>query len=99
MTITLTHDLEEMVNEKVNSGAYESADEVIRASLRLLEAREEGLEALRNEILLGVTTIQEGRFTSCDSDEELESFSDGVIKRAQEKRDSRRERDAKDQNL
>lgn len=54
MTITLTHDLEEMVNEKVNGGAYKTADEVIRASLRLLQAREEGLEALRNEILLGV---------------------------------------------
>lgn len=89
MTITLTHDLEKMVNDKVNSGAYESADEVIRASLRLLEAREEGLEALRSEILLGVAAIQKGRFTSCDSDEELESFSDQVIKRAIEKRESR----------
>lgn len=89
MTITLNHDLEEMVNDKVNSGAYESADEVIRASLRLLQAREEGLEALRNEILLGVAAIQEGRFTECDSDEELESFSDGIIKRAQERREAR----------
>jgi antitoxin ParD1/3/4 len=81
MTITLSHELEELVNEKVRSGAYESADEVIRASLRLLEAREEGLEALRDEILLGVAAIREGRFTSCDSDEELESFSDAIISR------------------
>lgn len=81
-TITLSHELEELVNERVRSGAYESADEVIRASLRLLEAREEGLAALRNEILLGVAAIQEGRFTSCDSDEELESFSDAIILRA-----------------
>lgn len=82
MTITLSDEIEELVNDKLNSGAYESADEVIRASLRLLQVREEGLEALRSEILLGVTSIQEGRFTSCDSDEELESFSDGVIQRA-----------------
>ena len=81
MTITLSHELEELVNERVSSGVYESADEVIRASLRLLQASEEGMEALRNEILLGVASIQEGRFTPCGSDEELESFSDGIISR------------------
>jgi antitoxin ParD1/3/4 len=94
MTITLTNDLEELINEKVNSGAYESADEVIRASLRLLKAREDGIDALRKEILLGVEDIQHGRFTTCASDEELESFSDEVIRRAQERRDSRRDQDA-----
>ena len=94
MTITLTNDLEELINEKIKSGAYETPDEVIRASLRLLKAREEGVEALRKEILLGVEDIQHGRFTSVDSDEELESFSDDIIRRAQERRDSRRDRDA-----
>lgn len=98
MTITLTHDLEELVNEKVKSGAYESADEVIRASLRLLRAREEGIDALRKEILLGFEAIQQGRFTSVDSDQELESFSDEIIRQAQGRRDSRRDRDAQDQN-
>lgn len=38
MTITLTAELENLINEKVKSGAYPS-DEVIAASLRLLEAR------------------------------------------------------------
>ena len=94
MTITLTNDLEELINEEIKSGAYESADEVIRASLRLLKAREEGVEALRKEILLGFEDIQHGRFTSVDSDEELESFSEDIIRRAQERRDSRRDRDA-----
>jgi antitoxin ParD1/3/4 len=89
MTITLTNDLEELINEKVKSGAYESADEVIRASLRLLKSREDGIDALRKEVLLGVEDIQHGRFTSCGSDEELDSFSDEVIRRAQERRDSR----------
>jgi putative addiction module CopG family antidote len=98
MTITLTNDLEELVNEEIKSGAYESADEVIRASLRLLKAREEGVDALRKEILLGFEAIQQGRFTSVDSDQELESFSDEIIRQAQERRDSRRDRDAQDQN-
>ncbi len=46
MTITLTDDLEELINEKVKSGAYKSADEVMIASLRLLEAREQGMEGV-----------------------------------------------------
>lgn len=98
MTITLTNDLEELINDEIKSGAYGSADEVIRASLRLLKAREEGVDALRKEILLGFEAIQQGRFTSIDSDEELESFSDEIIRQAQERRDSRRDRDAQDQN-
>ena len=98
MTITLTNDLEELINDEIKSGAYESADEVIRASLKLLKAREEGVEALRKEILLGFEDIQHGRFTSVDSDQELESFSDEIIRQAQERRDSRRNRDAQDQN-
>ena len=39
MTITLTDELEELINEKVRSGAYKSADEVVTASLRLLKAK------------------------------------------------------------
>lgn len=81
MTITLSHELEELVNERVKSDAYESAEAVIRAALRLLKAREEGIEALRTEILLGFEDIQRGRFMSVDSDQELESFSDELISR------------------
>jgi antitoxin ParD1/3/4 len=64
MTITLTDELEELLNEKVRSGAYKSADEVIMASLRLLKAQEKGMEALRREIMRGVEDIQQGRFTT-----------------------------------
>lgn len=85
MTITLTHDLEELINERVRSGAYESPEDVIKASLLLLEKREEGLDALRKEILLGVTDIKAGRFTTCDTDEEIESYSNEILERAQER--------------
>jgi len=60
MTITLTDELEELINAKVRSGAYKSADEVIIASLRLLKAKEEGMEALRQEIMRGVEDITQG---------------------------------------
>ena len=83
MTITLTDELEELINQKVRSGAYKSADEVITASLRLLKAKEDGTEALRREIMRGVDDIQQGRFTTCATEAELEAFSDKVIRQGQ----------------
>ena len=64
MTITLTDELEELINEKVRSGEYKSAEGVIMAGLRLLEAQDKGMEALRQEILRGVADLRHGRFTS-----------------------------------
>ena len=40
MNISLTPELEQMVDDKVKSGRYASASEVIREGLRLLEERE-----------------------------------------------------------
>ena len=85
MTVTLTDELEELINEKVKSGVYKSADEVVMASLRLLNAQEEGIEALRHEILLGFEDIQQGRFTSHTTASELEAFSDKIIRQGQER--------------
>ncbi len=83
MTIMLTDELEELINAKVRSGEYKSADEVVMASLRLLKAKEEGMDALRREIMRGVDDISEGRFTSYTSDAELEAFSDEIIRQGQ----------------
>ncbi|HST50447.1 MAG TPA: type II toxin-antitoxin system ParD family antitoxin [Pyrinomonadaceae bacterium] len=88
MTITLTDELEEMINAKVRSGEYESADEVVRESLRLLKAKEEGMDALRREILRGVEDIEQGRFTTYGTDAELEAFSEEIIRQGQERRNS-----------
>lgn len=76
MTITLTDEIEELINEKVRSGEYKSADEVVIAGLRLLKAKEQGMEALRCEIMRGIVDIQKGRFTSYETDAELENISD-----------------------
>lgn len=86
MTITLTGELEELINEKVRSGAYKSADEVISASLRLLKAKEEGIEALRREVMRGVADIQKEQFTTFATDGEIEAFCDEIIRQGQQDR-------------
>ncbi len=58
MNVSLTPQLEEMVRNKVESGLYSSASEVMREALRLLEERDRlhalRLEELRAEIQKGV---------------------------------------------
>ena len=88
MNVTLPTEIEKIVAEKISSGAYQSADEVISKSVRLLEAKEKGTEALRREILRGFEDVREGRFTTVSSDEELEEFSDDIIRQAKERRDA-----------
>ncbi len=88
MIVTLPTEIEKIVAEKISSGAYQSADEVISKSVRLLEAKEKGTEALRREIMRGFEDIEEGRFSAASSDEELDAFSDDIIRQAKERRDA-----------
>ncbi len=57
MNVSLTPELEHIIREKVDSGLYRSASEVVREALRLLQEqdrlRETRLEELRKEIQKG----------------------------------------------
>lgn len=58
MNVSLTSELEQYVQEKVSSGLYYSASEVIREGLRLLKEREQlqqiRLQELRQDIQAGL---------------------------------------------
>lgn len=58
MNINLTPQLEEMVRQKVNSGLYTSASEVVREALRLMDEKDRlraaRLEQLRQDIQEGL---------------------------------------------
>lgn len=64
MNVSLTPELEEMVSQKVKSGLYNSASEVVREGLRLVreqdQLREIKLEELRKEIQLGIDSLDRG---------------------------------------
>ena len=57
MNVHLTPELEQMVQEKVKSGRYNSASEVVREALRLMEQRDEVVELQKDEMR---RKIQEG---------------------------------------
>ena len=64
MNVSLTPELERLVNERVRTGMYSSASEVIREALRLLNEQEElrrrRLEDLRKEIQIGLDQVNRG---------------------------------------
>lgn len=66
MNVSLTPELEQVINFKVQSGLYNSASEVVREGLRLLQQRDEirelKLESLRKEIQKGIDDLEAGRF-------------------------------------
>ena len=64
MHVTLTADLEKLVNAKVKSGLYPTASEVVREGLRLLEERDRLYQArlldLRREVRKGLDQLDRG---------------------------------------
>ncbi|MDX2241563.1 MAG: type II toxin-antitoxin system ParD family antitoxin [Leptolyngbyaceae cyanobacterium bins.302] len=60
MNVSLTPELEKYINDKVASGLYHSASEVIREGLRLLKdqdaLREIRLNELRQQIQVGINS-------------------------------------------
>ena len=78
MHISLTPRLEKMVREKVASGQYNNASEVVREALRLMgefeDVRRRKLERLRDELARGEADLAAGRFVSLEDDEELRAF-------------------------
>lgn len=82
MNVSLTPELEQFVQEKVSTGRYHSASEVVREALRLLEERD-GLrqvriQTLREQVTKGVEQARRGELTDGEAvfdhlDAELES--------------------------
>jgi antitoxin ParD1/3/4 len=70
MNVSLTAELEKFVSAKVESGRYNSASEVVREALRLLEehdqARSVQLAGFNQELGRRLGTLDHGRHVSPD---------------------------------
>lgn len=71
MSITLTPEQEELVNQQIASGRFASAREVLDAALYLFQSQAHEdplpLEELRREIALGDAEFERGEYTTYDS--------------------------------
>jgi antitoxin ParD1/3/4 len=81
MKVSLTPELEQYVNGKVQSGLYHSASEVIREGLRLLRQKDEvhqkKLQGLRRDIQVGIDQAKRGQVSSFNEQTLEEIKSEG----------------------
>lgn len=66
MNVSLTPELERLINDKVETGSYQTASEVVREALRLLKHRDEGLIQLRTDIHAGLNQAARGDYAEYD---------------------------------
>ena len=85
MNISLTPELEKFVQDKVNSGMYTSASEVIRESLRLMHTHDDlqakRIKDLNQAIELGLQQLNSGKKISAkESYDRLKNKIDKIAK-------------------
>jgi antitoxin ParD1/3/4 len=78
MNVSLTPALERLVQQKVESGLYNNASEVIREALRLMKESEDirraKLKRLKAALAQGEADVALGRIAGIEDDSELEAF-------------------------
>jgi antitoxin ParD1/3/4 len=70
MNVSLTPELFHIVQQKVESGLYNNASEVVREAIRQLDTNQEllyqlKLAHLRSSLSEGVRQVKNGEFTEC----------------------------------
>jgi antitoxin ParD1/3/4 len=67
MNVSLTPELERLVNEKVESGLDQTASEVVREALRLLKQRDQARAQLRADVQAGLDQLARGEGRAYDT--------------------------------
>ncbi len=66
MNVSLTTELAEFVKQQVDSGMYQTASEVMREGVRLLQRREQlrqiQIEELRKKVAVGIEQLERGEY-------------------------------------
>jgi antitoxin ParD1/3/4 len=76
LSITLPHEMAQMVKAKVTSGEYATESEVIRDGLRTLAARDAVVEQwLRNEVMPTLEAVKADPSALVDADEAWKQLS------------------------
>lgn len=84
MNISLPPQLEQLVADKIKTGLYQTASEVIREGLRLLNERDQRLESLRRDVRAGFEAVERGEFTDYDGND-IKELSDRIEARGRKR--------------
>ncbi|MCL2640197.1 MAG: type II toxin-antitoxin system ParD family antitoxin [Phycisphaerales bacterium] len=84
MNISLTPELEEFVQSKVDAKMYHTASDVVRDAVRLMarqdQDRQAQFEALKRDIQIGIDQLERGEYIE-SKDLTVERIRQGAIKR------------------
>ena len=83
MHVSLTPELEAIIKNKVESGLYNNASEVIREALRFMELNQDivmqmKIDLLRMHLQTGENEIANGQGSTLKNKEEVSNFFDGI---------------------
>ena len=76
MNIQLKPEQEKFIQDKIDSGAYSNADDVIAEAFMLLEKRENKLKELQDKITVGTEQVANGQLT--DGEEVFNRLQDRI---------------------
>ena len=77
MHVSLTPRLEEYAKDKVSSGLYNNASELVREALRLMIQREQDYDRLKTAVCRGFEQIEGGKLTRVNNEEEFFAMARG----------------------
>ncbi|NOQ37221.1 MAG: type II toxin-antitoxin system ParD family antitoxin [Methylococcaceae bacterium] len=86
MNISLTAEFEQIIKNKVESGLYNNASEVVREALRFMQTNEElvyqiKLDKLKAKLAVAEHDMAENRYQTLDK-EKIETLFDTIKQRA-----------------
>lgn len=80
--VVLTDSQAKFVEQMVASGHYQSASEVLREGLRLVQAREAEQAAMREAVAVGIADIEAGRYAEFNDAASLDAYLAEIADRA-----------------
>jgi putative addiction module CopG family antidote len=81
----LPSDLAQFVRQQVAAGRYQTEAEVVSHGVRLLQEREQKLEALRQMVLPALERLDRGEGLVLNGDDELREYFEDVKRRGKER--------------
>ena len=84
MNISLTPELKQLVIDKVKTGKYQTASDVVREGLHHLNERDRLLESLQRDVRAGFEAIERGDFSEFD-ESNIKDLSDRVNARGRKR--------------
>ena len=93
LNVSITPHFSKYIRDKVKSGRYSNASEVVREALRRLEQDELVAQQstivdpdnVSEAVLEGLRSIAGGRFTELHTPEDLQRYFDGIVQRGKKR--------------